>query len=303
VNQINVTVPDSVPKGCFVPVAAVTGNVLSNIVTLPINDGGGTCADLLTGLNGHQVAAANVRTGLVSLVQTNNPGSSGAVVLSNSANAAFGRYAGLAEAATGGIASPGGCVVFPVFVGGPVTFTGLDAGVITLSGPSGLEVTLRSQLGIRGAYNGLLAAGAIPQSGGTFTFRGAGGVDVGSFTSTVELSNPLMTWTNQSAVATIDKSQGLTVTWTGGNPGTYISISGNAVTANTGGAGPAAGFTCLAPVGNGQFTVPSYILLGLPAGPGGVVVQNFIYSSLSASGLDIGLALGTISHSATSTYR
>lgn len=303
VNQINVTIPDSVPAGCFVPAAAITGNVLSNVVTLPINNGGGACTDSITGLNGHQVAAANVRTGLVSLVQTNSPNNAGAIVVSNSANAAFGRYAGLAEAATGGIASPGGCVAFPVTVGGPVTFTGLDAGVITLSGPSGLEVTLRSQLGIKGAYNAILAGGAIPQSGGTFTFKGAGGADVGSFTSTVELSNPLMTWTNRSAAATIDKSQGLTVTWTGGNPGTYVSISGTAGTANSGGSGPVAGFTCLAPVGDGRFTVPSYILLALPTGPGGVVVQNIIYSSLSASGLDIGLALGTISYSATSGYR
>ena len=303
VNQINVTIPASVPLGCFVPIAAVTGNVLSNIVTLPINNGGGTCVDSLTGLNGQQVAAANVRTGLVSLVQTNSPNNAGAIVVSNAANAAFGRYGGLAEAATGLTAAPGACVVFPIIAGGPVTFTGLDAGVITLSGPAGLEVTLRSQLGIRGAYNALLAAGAIPQSGGTFTFKGAGGTDVGSFTSTVVLNNPLMTWTNRNAAAMIDRSQGLTVTWSGGNPGTYISISGTAVTGNTGGAGPSAGFTCLAPVEDGQFTVPSYILLGLPAGPGGVVVQNIIYSPLSASGLDIGLALGTISFSANSQVR
>jgi hypothetical protein len=303
VNQINVTIPDSVPTGCYVPVAAVTGNVLSNVVTLPINSGAGACVDSVTGLNGQQVATANVRTGLVSLVQTNRRNNSGAVVVSNAANGAFGRYAGLADAATGGVASPGGCVAFPVVAGGPVTFTGLDAGVITLTGPSALDVTLRSQAGIRGTYNAVLAAGAIPPSGGTFTFKGAGGTDVGSFTSTMELSNPLMTWTNQNAAATIDRSQGLTVTWTGGNPGTYVSISGTAAPANSGGAGPAAGFTCLAAARDGQFTVPSYILLSLPAGPGGVDVQNIIYSSLSASGLDVGLALGSISYSATSTYR
>jgi uncharacterized protein (TIGR03437 family) len=304
VNQINVTIPDAVTASCFVPVAAVTGNVLSNIVTLPIAHGGGACIDTLTGLNGQQVAAANVRTGLVSLVQTNSPNNSGAIVVSNSANAAFGRYAGLAQAATGAVAAPGGCVAFPIFVGGPVTFTGLDAGVITLSGPSGPDVTLRSQLGIRGAYNALLAAGAIPSSGGTFTFRGAGGADVGSFTTSIELSGPLMNWTNRSVAATIDKSQGLTVTWTGGNPGTFISISGTAVPANSGGAGPAAGFTCLAPAADGEFTVPAYILLALPSGPGGMEVQNIIYSQFPASGIDIGLALATISHSATSsTYR
>jgi hypothetical protein len=82
VNQINVTVPDAVPNGCFVSVAAVAGNVLSNVVTLPINNGGGECVESVTGLNGHQVATANVRTGLVSLVQTHSPGSSGAVTVS-----------------------------------------------------------------------------------------------------------------------------------------------------------------------------------------------------------------------------
>ena len=142
----------------------------------------------------------------------------------------------------------------PVIAGGPVTFTGLDAGAITLSGPNGLTATLPSQLGIRGAYGAGLAAGAIPQSGGVFTFRGAGGADVGSFTATVELSNPLLTWTNQSAAATIDKSQGLLVTWTGGNPGSYVAITGTSSAQNSAGVGPVAGFTCLAPVGDGRFT-------------------------------------------------
>ena len=74
VNQINVTIPQSVPTGCSVAVVGITGIVVSNSVTLPINNGGGACVESLTGVNGHQVAAANVRTGLVSLVQTNRPG-------------------------------------------------------------------------------------------------------------------------------------------------------------------------------------------------------------------------------------
>ena len=58
----------------------------------------------------------------------------------------------------------------------------------------------------------------------------------------------------------------------------------------------------MAPVEAGQFTVPSYILLGLPAGNGGVQLQNNIYLPLSATGIDIGLTLGGVTHSEAATY-
>jgi hypothetical protein len=56
-------------------------------------------------------------------------------------------------------------------------------------------------------------------------------------------------------------------------------------------------------VGVGSFTVPSYILSALPAGGGGTSLQNDIYSSLSATGLDIGSAIASVSFSAASTYK
>jgi hypothetical protein len=64
-----------------------------------------------------------------------------------------------------------------------------------------------------------------------------------------------------------------------------------------------AGYTCLASADAGKFTVPSYILSALPAGSGGTAVQNDVYSSLPASGLDIGTTQGDISFSVTSTYQ
>ena len=51
-------------------------------------------------------------------------------------------------------------------------------------------------------------------------FTGPGGADVGSFNATINLPNPILTWTNQSAAATITRTQGVTVNWTGGAPGT-----------------------------------------------------------------------------------
>ncbi|MGH9353783.1 MAG: hypothetical protein ACRD2G_16745, partial [Terriglobia bacterium] len=62
VNQINVTIPDQVSTGCWVPVAAVTGTVVSNVVTLPINPGGGACVDSLSGLAGNQIAPSGGQT-------------------------------------------------------------------------------------------------------------------------------------------------------------------------------------------------------------------------------------------------
>ncbi|MBI2684692.1 MAG: hypothetical protein HYX27_00135 [Acidobacteria bacterium] len=302
VNQINVTIPESVPTGCWVPLVAVTGNVISNVVTFPINRGGGACVDVQTGYNGGQIqqlsGQAKLKGGLVSLIQTTSVDLRRGTVVTNSANAAFQQYGGLAAAATGGTVSPGGCIVTQVVAGGPIpALVGLDAGTITLTGPAGLSVTLPSQFGLKGAYGAILPASAISTAGGMYTFRGSGGADVGPFTSTLSLSSPLLSWTNQSAAASIDKTQGLLVTWTGGNPGTYVVITGTAV------AGTAAGgYTCLAPVEARQFRVPSYILLGLPNGGGGTAVQNNVYSSLSATGIDTGVALADVSFSVASTY-
>jgi hypothetical protein len=161
-----------------------------------------------------------------------------------------------------------------------------------------LSVTLTSQLGIKGASFALLADGAIPSSGGAFSFRGTGGADVGAFTSNLSLS-PLLSWTNQAAVASVNRTQGITVTWTGGNPGTYVSITGTSGSA----AGAVAGFTCVAPVAAGQFFVPPYVLSALPAGNGAVELQNYVYATLSASGLDLVQALGDVSITANSVYQ
>jgi uncharacterized protein (TIGR03437 family) len=305
VNQINLTIPPGAPDGCFISLAAVAGGVVSNIATLPINRGGGACTDAVSGLSGNQLAGSiqTIRTGLVSLIQTDTPDKSGARTITNSTDAAFEKYTGIYTPSN--LVSPGGCIVNDLTPNNPADTTGLDPGTIKLTGPSNLSVTLASQFGIKGAFFAGLAAGAIPSTGGTFIFTGSGGADVGSFTSTITLSNPLLTWINQSAAATVDRTQGLMVTWSGGNPGTYLFITGTSSAPPTGGAlqGALAGFTCLAAVNDGQFVVPSYILSALPAGKGGIEVQNDVYGTLSASGLDIGVAVGVISVTAKSTYQ
>ena len=262
VNQINLVIPAATPSGCWISLTAVAGGRLSNSATLPVNSTGGQCVDTVTGFSASQIAAGgtqSIRTGFVGLIQTDQPANSGRRI-TNSATAAFQRYTGVFTPSNS--VSPGGCIVNDLTPVSTTDTTGLAPGAIQLTGPSNLSATLTQQLNIKGAYFTNLAAGAIPSSGGMFSFTAPAGPDVGAFTTNITFSNPLMTWTNQGAVASVDRTQSITVTWNGGNPGTYIFITGTSATQS----GVAAGFTCMAPVDAHQFTVPAYILSALASG-------------------------------------
>jgi hypothetical protein len=113
------------------------------------------------------------------------------------------------------------------------------------------------------------------------------------------MGNPIFNWANPSAASTIDRTQGLLYTWTGGVPGTYVLLGGTST-----GSGVTAGYSCKVPVEAGQFTVPSYILLGLPAGSGGASIQQHDTDSpVSATGLDTAGVLGVIEFSVTATVK
>lgn len=301
VNQINITIPASAPNGCWISLAAVSGGVLSNIATLPINSSEGACVDSVDGLTGDQLAPSsskNIRTGLVA-IQANTRNS----VLTNTAGGTFEAYTGLYS--PNQPVSPGGCIVDylkPATIG---SITGLDPGTITLTGPNGLALTLPpSQLGIKGMFAATLTTTAIPDSGGTFTFQGSGGADVGPFTAVLDFSNPLLSWTDPDVAAIIDRSQNLKVTWTGGNTDSYVYVTGVSTSKATSTAPSVTlGFTCLVKAGDGQVTVPSYILSALPPGTGGMGIQNDFYAKFSASGLNITSALGEVGFSSNSTYK
>jgi hypothetical protein len=306
VNQINLAIPTSVPADCQVPLVAVTGKIISNVVVLPIHQGGGTCVTQLAAgrtITGDQIlkdTQDTLKAGSLSVIQTSVTDAKGIRTVTGSAGASFFKSTGLLAGATGrgDNLSPGGCAVYPIIAGGPITIVGLDAGSLTLTGPSGLAVALPELLGIKGQNGAILAAGVIP-SGGTFTFKGSGGADVGPFTSTLTIANPNFNWTNQSAAATIDRTQGLLYTWTGGLPGTYVLLGGTST-----GSGVTAGYSCKVAVEAGQFTVPSYILLGLPAGSGGVSIQQHdTDAGFSATGLDDAGVTAVIEFSVPTTIK
>lgn len=313
-DQIDVQIPANAPTDCYVAVVGVTGSgskaTASNFGSLPISQSGGQCTSALLGTSGEDISnlsgQGTVRAGSVVVGQLVGPAIPPATGTStnNFAEANFSKDTGATYSSSSGTAySIGSCYVTEVVSssgGGTVTTTGLDAGTVSLTGPEG-SYTLMKLANETGSYYDLLPSNAIPTSGGAFTFNGSGGKDVGSFKATVNLPNPILQWTNQSAAATITRTQGVTVNWTGGGPGTYVIISGQSVDNNTFAAGS---FYCLANQSALTFTVPAYVTLTLPAGGGSLAVENASsFSTFTASGLDYGITFGFTGVSVSSNYQ
>ena len=305
-DQINVTIPSGL-TGCNVSIVVVVGGVASNFATAPIAAGNGECSDPAFGITGSQYITlsgqTNVKSGSVFVGQFVNTNSSGTQMTENLASADFASVTGSYYGSASGIASIGSCIVTEVISTtgvGNVTSTGLDAGAVSLAGPGGANYTLTGIPMLPGFYSAMLPDGAITSSGGTFVFSWTGGKDVGASSATVNLPNPLLNWTNESTAATVTRSQGAQVTWTGGAPGTYVFISGSSSSSG----GVSGSFTCFAPQSALQFTVPAYVLDTLPAGTGSLSVENITsYTKFTATGLDYGTGFGFTGYSTSATYK
>jgi len=301
-----VTLPANVPTGCFVSVAAVLGgNVVSNLPALPIAANGGVCRDANTGLDGNAISTlaqqTNVRTGSLSVVQETSPAPGGAPVTVNTATGLFEQVTGSTSVAGGGAISVGSCSLTETLIANttPPTITPLSPGTITVTPPGGSAITL--PLAVPGEYQAQLPSGAIPASGGTFTFSasaGSGTNAVGPFSTTVNFPNPVISWTNQDAAATVARSGGLTYNWTGGAPGSWVIVSGSSASPTV-----SASYTCVFPQSALTGTVPPYVLAALPAGSGTSSLENSTsFTPFTASGLDNGIVFGGVSFSINSTY-
>src|ERR1039458_9386646 len=297
-NQVNVTVPQGVATGCNVSTVGVnSAGVPTNFVTLPI--GNGVCSDPTFGTNGTQLqnlsGQTNVNNGALFVFQETSPANTTGTASQTTdvTEGIFDRVTGSSVGSSSGSVSLGGCIVTETGASGTTTTTtttAIDAGTITVTGPVGGTVTLTSSTfaGI-GLYYAQLAAGAIPTSGGTFTFKGSGGSVspfIGPFTASLTFPNPILTWTNSNNAATVTRSSGLGVSWTGGSSGTYVIIGGSS-SATVAGQSVSGSYTCIAPVSAGSFTVPSYVLATLPGGSGTTAVSNYTnYQTFTASGLE-----------------
>jgi uncharacterized protein (TIGR03437 family) len=320
VDQVNVVIPSGV-SGCGVSVAVVANGKVSNFGTLPINAGGGVCADPQLGITGTDLqqlgGKTTVRSGSITLFQDTSPKldlglTTGITPKAQTfqtiyeAGAFFSSTTGSSFASGSSFVSFGSCIVTfsttPTGGGGTVTSNGLDAGnPITMKG-GGQTVQLTEP-----SFNGKLSVGdyaeqlTTPLVGGSaYTFTGPGGKDVGPFTATINFPIPL-TWTNETSISAVTESQGQLITWSGGATGTYVYINGDS-TASDGSV--SAGFVCIAPVSDLKFTIPSYVLLSLPTGTGSLGVANYSdLGTFTATGIDHGTVFAGVSSSESVTYQ
>lgn len=330
------TVPDNV-SGCQVPVAVQIGNMVSNVGTISVKSGGGLCFDV-SGIDLSNVTSLGgvIKTGLISLTRVAVKTGVGTTVVDTTADvgaAVFSRVDLGPDVVQFPLASLsaligqtlGGCSVFVynsaaiVPVDRPPTTVEppklLDAGpAINLKSPGG--TTKSMPRGKDGSYGASLASiTTIPLPGlppvvtggplfldpGAYpTDNGGGGADIGPFTITLNNPKPIV-WANMDEITSVNRAQGLTVRWTGGEPDTYVGISGTANvvqgTTSIGGS-----FICTERASAGQFTVPPFILLNLPSVTGNsptslgtLIVSNQRFQYITIPGVDLSTFITSVS--------
>lgn len=328
-DQVNFTVPDGV-EGCAVPLVirqnGGTG-VVSNFVSISVARTGRTCRDRgFTEADFQSAASGRMRLGALSLGRTSIKSSAGGFDMLTRMDIGSGTFFSFdynALIRSSSVAEPpsGACTV-STFGGDSepadpalALFTPLDAGnSIGVNGPNGPK-TLDRQSGLenRGSYYAKLGGGitisglpgGIPGlpggnnlpdylSAGTYTLTGTGGADVGAFTATLNYPQPL-TWTNEAAITNVNRTQNLSITWSGGASNDLVVITGTSTNTN-----PTVGgsFICYSTAAAGGFTVPSWVLSALPVSsviegsPTGMLMVGSTSSEPSrfnASGIDIGV--------------
>jgi uncharacterized protein (TIGR03437 family) len=335
-DQISFTVTSA--TGCRVPVVIKINNVVSNTTTLAVapkgtrtcsDPGGPSAADLakFQAQGGASVGAVILGRATQSLSGLPSiPGVSLPSTFSADIGAAtFSKYTALQLDTSNNpfnSYTAGACSVSytkgsnssadPAF---PKT---LDAGsAITVSGPKGTRTIAKTTVGGVTSYSALFTDPAQILSGGgasyldpgSYTITGPGGPDVGAFSGQMTLPTALK-WTNQTAITDVNRANGQQVTWTGGDANSLVLITGysqGSTAANATGAT----FTCFANTADGQFTIPSYVLLAMPpsvvvsgVSTGGLLVgSSSIPKAFTAVGLDVGYLINTSTSLQTVNYK
>ena len=291
-DQIVFNVPQfSNVLGCNVPLAVQINNDISNYSTIAIAASGGTCTPSVSLFPYVASSPANPRTAYIALTRTlwPQPPVMGAQPNTDDAGSTFGVLSQTLSQFDLANEGPSfeSCMVYtgsPPGISPPVK-SGLDAGSsLTITGPGGSRTLAQ---GIDG-YNGHLGDASAGNflDPGPYQLTGTGGNDVNFFTASFTI--PPFAWTNQPSSlfprVVYQRANGLTVTWTGGDPGGYVEIIGNTFAFNT---TVLPSFVCRAQTSDGSFTVPPSVMLALPADPVDLAVAQFSAAApFTAGGLD-----------------
>ncbi|HLJ50741.1 MAG TPA: hypothetical protein VKU01_32240 [Bryobacteraceae bacterium] len=329
VDQINFTVPDSAPSGCYVPVFVRTqGSTVSNVVTMAIAGSDGNCYNSQDALTSTMVNGGRIG-GFVAVRGTTHQdvGVRAPIDVTADYHASAAYQVEGSTSAFNPLSSyppPGTCTSYSIkrdlLVGDPVPLAtapaqALDLGpLFTLSGPNGMrtltELLAGSRVGFLGSsLSNNMLRNTLFLDPGDYTVTSLGGNDVGAFSVTMSVPEPL-TWTNRDQVTVIDRTQPLTLTWSGGDSNQLVAILGFGVDLPN---NASTVFACLAPQGVGSFTVPPMVMSNMPAAhtnplqSKGVVylvsVPLSAAANLNAGGLDFGVALFTYFNGKTVVFQ
>ncbi len=282
IDQIEVTVPQNAPTGCYVPLYVRTlGTNVSNFVSIAITQDGSPCSEPANALTTALLQGGKTARLIAARIAVHHD--VGTATTNDTTTDALGFYAAQETSSSANsdpsISLPpaGTCAAYtfegdftqntgfpPGFPASTPTGKALNAGAVTISGSTGQAAAGTSGLAVIG--------GAIPTISGTtstlilnpgaFNVSGAGGSDVASFQATLNIPQPL-TWSNRDTLQTVTRSQGFTVNWSGAAAGNTVFVAGAGEDMPD---NASSMFICTAHPGDTSLTVPADVLANiLPA--------------------------------------
>ncbi len=287
-DEIAFSVPPKVPVGCAVPLfVRVHKQLVSNVVSLALNDRAGPCRDLhhwpspgaATGKTGSVVLATETHSELIlknGIREETTTDDAAALFLRVSPRAPGG-------ALLHPLPPPGTCAAYSrpfegqVVLAGPMLLpivTAMNGGYLN----AGREMDVEGSQGPRRIFQDSRALGYYYSDlGGTkpgslierplfflpgeIRISGQGGADVGPFSVALRTGGKFE-WTNRSEIRTVARSAGVTLEWKGLDADRILGVIAVNVDPETGAMG--SGF-CLAPQGSTSITIPPAILSNLPS--------------------------------------
>ena len=177
---------------------------------------------------------------------------------------------------------------------------------LSLDGPSGRKTMAQVSAG---QYSVALGSPNSSQNTppGLYTISGTGGKRVGPFSVSLNVGNPV-TWTNKSATSVIDRTNSVTLTWSGGSASGHVLIgavvkASTAATVSPGSSG--ALLLCSESTQKGTFTIPQFVLSALSAQQNATVfiAPHPLDNPVTIPGLDLAYIADGSSDSRTVTIQ
>jgi virginiamycin B lyase len=311
-DQIVFTIPSGV-EGCAVPLAVQIGDQVSNFTSMAIAASGRSCTaepsllppDFLQQNSGKSFVTmgsfslSRFRTISANLPDSNYDSGGGFFFRVNPA---------LSLSFLAGLSSPipyNTCNTFNPLA--PATADPnrkyLDDGPsLSVTGPNGVRTIQKNATTFGPQYSSQIGD-ATPGNyldPGHYTLIGPGGSDIVSFSASLDVSSPRLQVTNNaSSLLTLDRSQGLIVTWTGGPSMSLVVVEGIFTYSGPGPALVTGGFACYAQASAGLLTVPPFVLKAMPVAPAGAVpltsltVTNYVPTAFTVPGVDAAFIFDT----------